>query len=96
MLFGALITVIGGFLTAVLTVIAEVVGAVLLTLVTGLLLTTSSIMPTIGPWLTMPWIPWIALGHCTTAMFLGWLGSFLIAFIVKYALPLITMGWVKL
>lgn len=95
MIFAGLATLLGGLLSQVLAWLAAAVGVTLATIFGGVLITTVAMMPTIGPWLTMPWIPWIAIGHCVLAMMVGWSAALVVSFIVKFGVPMVSMGWIK-
>lgn len=95
MIFGGLAMLLGGFLSQVLAWLAVAVGASLASISGYLTLSTVAMLVVAGPWLTMPWIPWIALGQCIVAFITAWVASLGISFVVKFGVPLVTMGWIK-
>lgn len=95
MIFGGLATLIGGFLTTVLGWLAIAVGATLAMIAAAITASTGAVLPIMGPWLTMPWIPWLAIFQCVNAFIVCWFAALIVSFIMKFGVPLVSMGWIK-
>lgn len=95
MIFGGLATLISGFLSTVLGWLAIAVGAALAGITAAIVASTAAVLPIMGPWLTMPWIPWIAIFQCVNVFVICWFAALAVSFIMKFGVPLVSMGWIK-
>lgn len=95
MIFGGVVTLLGGFLTSVLTWLGIAVGVVLTGMVTAITASTAVVLGIAGPWLTMPWIPWMAIFTCINAFTVCWFAALVVSFVMKFGVPLVTAGWIK-